>query len=83
MLVRGSRIDDPMTVTLYSKPACQQCTATKRYLDQRDIEYTILDVTEDAAAYDTVKALGYQQLPVVTVGDRHWSGFNPFELASI
>lgn len=83
MLARGTTMVGPMTVTLYSKPACQQCTATKRYFDNHGIDYTVLDVTEDEAAYNTVAALGYQQLPVVVAGDNHWSGFNPMKLATI
>ncbi len=72
-----------MTVTIYSKPACQQCTATKRYLDARGVEYTSVDITEDADAYEYVTSLGYQQAPVVQAGERTWSGFNPFELATL
>lgn len=56
---------------------------TKRYLDQKGIAYNTVDITEDAAAYDHVTSLGYKQAPVVEVGDRHWSGFRPDELASI
>lgn len=74
---RGSRIDDPMTVTVYSKPACQQCTATKRYLDARGVEYTSVDITEDPTAYEYVASLGYQQAPIVQADERHWSGFRP------
>lgn len=56
---------------------------TKRYLDQNGIDYDTVDITEDAAAYEYVTSLGYQQAPVVQAGERHWSGFNPFELATI
>lgn len=70
-------------ITVYTKPACQQCNMTKRYLDQHGIAYDTVDITEDQAAYDYVTSLGYQQAPVVQAGDRHWSGFNPFELAAI
>lgn len=83
MPVRGTRIDGPMTVTVYSKPACQQCNMTKRYLDQKGIVYDTIDITEDEVAYEYVSSLGYQQAPVVQAGDRHWSGFNPTELATI
>ena len=68
-------------VVLYSKPNCPQCTMTSRVLDSKGVAYTVLDVTEDPKALETVKSLGYLQAPVVVVGDRHWSGFNPTELA--
>ena len=66
-----------MSVTVYSKPACVQCTATTRALDARGIAYDIVDLTKDAAAMDKVTALGYRQAPVVIAGDKHWAGFNP------
>lgn len=42
-----------------------QCNATKRLLDNRGLEYTTVDVTEDPAALAFVKDLGYAQAPVV------------------
>lgn len=79
-------------ITLYTKPSCVQCTATKRLLDQRGLEYTQVDVTEDPDALAFVKDLGYQAAPVVytvntdTVGYDdidHWSGFNADRIKAI
>lgn len=79
-------------ITVYSKPRCPQCDATARLLNKMGAPYTKVDVTEDDVAYSFVKNLGYQQVPVVVVRDRHattgddergdnivehWSGFNP------
>lgn len=66
-----------MTITVYSKPACVQCTATTRALDARGLSYDIIDLTEDAQAMERVMALGYRQAPVVIAGDAHWAGFRP------
>jgi glutaredoxin-like protein NrdH len=66
-----------MTITVYSKPACVQCTATYRALDRKNIEYEIFDVSTDEKALEAVKALGYLQAPVVVAGEDHWSGFRP------
>lgn len=72
-----------MTITVYSKPCCQQCTATKRKLDAFDVLYETIDITEDPGAEQLVKRLGHQQAPVVVVRDNsgaitdHWSGFRP------
>lgn len=71
------------TVTVYSKPSCVQCTATYRALDSRGIEYTIIDLSEDAAALDAVKELGYLQAPVVVTEDEHWSGFRPDKVSEL
>lgn len=70
-------------ITVYSKPACVQCTATTRELDRRGIEYTYVDLTKDAEAMDTIAALGYRQAPVVIAGDEHWAGFRPDKIGQI
>lgn len=66
-----------MTVTVYSKPACVQCTATTRALDAKGIAYRVVDLSKDAVALAKVAALGYKQAPVVIAGDAHWAGFRP------
>ncbi|OWY10536.1 MULTISPECIES: glutaredoxin-like protein NrdH [Thioclava] len=66
-----------MTITVYSKPACVQCTATTRALDAKGIDYNVIDLTEDAAAMEMVQDLGYRQAPVVIANEEHWAGFRP------
>ena len=60
-----------MTITVYSKPACVQCTATTRALDARGLNYDVVDLTQDAAAMERVQEMGYRQAPVVIAGDEH------------
>ena len=66
-----------MTVIVYSKPACVQCTATTRALDAKGIGYELVDLTADEEAMNFVQQLGYRQAPVVVAGDTHWAGFRP------
>ncbi|MDZ4312125.1 MAG: glutaredoxin-like protein NrdH [Cypionkella sp.] len=66
-----------MTVTVYSKPACVQCTATTRALDAKGIAYSLIDLTQDTQAMERVASMGYRQAPVVVAGDAHWAGFRP------
>lgn len=66
-----------MTIIVYSKPACVQCTATTRALDARGLSYDLVDLTEDAQALERVTSLGYRQAPVVIAGEAHWAGFRP------
>ncbi|MFC3529437.1 glutaredoxin-like protein NrdH [Paracoccus mangrovi] len=66
-----------MTITVYSKPACVQCTATTRALEARGLAYQIIDLTEDDAAMELVTSMGYRQAPVVVAGEAHWAGFRP------
>lgn len=72
-----------MAITVYTKPSCVQCNATYRALDSKGIEYNILDLSEDAAALERVKALGYLQAPVVVADDEHWSGFRPDKIEEL
>lgn len=74
----------PARLTVYSKPACVQCDATYRALDKRGIAYEVVDLSTDDAALEAVRALGYQQAPVVVVSpSEHWSGFRPERLAAL
>ena len=72
-----------MSITVYSKPACVQCTATTRALDAKGITYDIIDLTEDDSAMTHVTELGYRQAPVVVAGTDHWSGFRPDMIAQL
>lgn len=72
-----------VTITVFSKPACVQCDATYRSLDKLGLDYTIVDITRDAEALESVKALGYQQAPVVFAGGDHWSGYRPDRIRSL
>ena len=72
-----------MSVTVYSKPACVQCTATTRAMQAKGIDFEVVDLTEDAGAMQHVSDLGYRQAPVVVAGDQHWAGFRPDMIAQI
>ena len=72
-----------MAVTVYTKPSCVQCTATYRALDSKGIEYNVLDLSQDEAALEAVKELGYLQAPVVVADDEHWSGFRPDKISAL
>ncbi|WIM67269.1 glutaredoxin-like protein NrdH [Corynebacterium breve] len=66
-----------MSITVYTKPACVQCNATKKALDKAGLDYNLVDISLDDEARDYVLALGYLQAPVVEVDGDHWSGFRP------
>ena len=84
-----------MSITLYTKPACVQCTATKRALDKAGLAYETVDVTEDAAAMERIKAAGHMSAPVVEIGGTvldgqrgdapvsEWAGFRPDLIAQL
>lgn len=66
-----------MAITVYTKPACVQCDATKRLLNKLELDYDTVDITEDATALEMILSKGFQAAPVVNAGDDWWSGFNP------
>ena len=77
-----------MTVTVYTKPSCQPCRATIRYLNERGIGFEEKDTTDPAYLVEA-KALGYMGAPVVVFvpapGESvsHWYGFRPDMLAVV
>lgn len=64
-------------ITVYSKPGCPGCSATKRALDKSGADYRVIDISEQPEAADQVRELGYSALPVVVYGEDNWSGFRP------
>lgn len=72
-----------MSITVYSKPSCVQCTATYRALDQKGIDYRVIDLSEDQQAFEMVQDLGYRQVPVVVAGADHWAGFRPDKINAL
>ena len=77
------REGENMATTVYTKPSCVQCHATYRALDSQGIEYNIVDISEDPAALEAVKEMGYLQAPVVVTDDEHWSGFRPDKISAL
>ena len=72
-----------MSITVYTKPACVQCTATYKALDKQGITYDTVDISLNNEARDYVMALGYLQAPVVVTESEHWSGFRPDRIKAL
>ena len=73
-------------VTVYSKPACVQCTATKRWLDINGYRDNY-DDGDAIANIEPIKGLvGLLAAPVIKIVDEStsevifWSGHNPILL---
>ncbi len=71
--------------TVFSREGCVQCNATFRALDARGVQYHVVDVDElPTGAADELRALGFQQLPVVKAERMAaWSGFRPDLIGAI
>ena len=72
-----------LSITVYTKPSCVQCNATKRALDKAGLAYNEVDLTQDAEALEAVKSLGYQSAPVVFADGDHWAGFRPDRIKAV
>lgn len=70
-------------VTVYTKPNCVQCTATKNYLDKKGIVYNTIDITQDLDAFDRIVAMGFKSAPVVDGDGEWWAGFQPEKIDEI
>lgn len=69
--------------TVYTKPACVQCDATKRLMNSLNIEYTSIDITQDTQAYERIVSMGYQSVPVVISNFGSWAGFQPEKISML
>lgn len=72
-------------LTVYTNPGCVQCDATKKFLNERNTRYEVIDLSTDELALAAVKDLGYRKAPVIFArypsgSESHWSGFNPGKL---
>jgi glutaredoxin-like protein NrdH len=79
-----------MTIEVYSKPNCVQCTQTKKTMDKLSLEYKVVDLMEDADAFKYVtEQLGHRAAPVVVIKDNNgklvdsWAGFRPEKIEEL
>ena len=63
-------------ITVYTKPSCPQCVATKRHLDRLGLPYEEDDATEPGNLA-ALKALGFMAAPVVVADPDAWAGYRP------
>ena len=70
-------------ITVYTKPACIQCEMTKKSLVKLGLDFDLIDVTEDQAAFDKIIALGFMAAPVVIAGETSWAGFQPEKINAL
>lgn len=70
-----------MTITVYTKPHCQQCRATQRKLTKLGLNYTEVDISapENKEIYDTFISRGFKQAPIVEIPEKNlaFSGYHP------
>lgn len=66
-----------MTATVYSTPTCPFCKQLKAYLEEKNIEFTDIDVSADQEkAQEMIQKSGQMGVPVLEVGGEVVVGFD-------
>ncbi len=71
-----------MATHLYALSTCPYCRMTKKYLDEHEVEYTMIEVDtlegdeKTATVDEVVKLSGGKSFPVLVVGEEVVVGFN-------
>ncbi|MBI3877672.1 MAG: glutaredoxin family protein, partial [Verrucomicrobia bacterium] len=67
-----------MKIRLFIKPYCGWCAKAMDWLDERGVDYEVLDVISDSKAYDEMERLSGQSLaPVIDVDGKILADFGP------
>ena len=73
-----------MTITVYSKSGCPECTFTKKYLESENISYEEKRVDLNETYLEEVILLGYRTLPVVKINENEtFTGYRPERLENL
>ncbi|WLS79907.1 glutaredoxin-like protein NrdH [Erwinia pyri] len=72
-----------MRIIIYTKNNCVQCNATKNAMDKQGLEYQLINLDQQPGEIETLKSLGYRQVPVVMAAGDHWSGFRPDKISAL
>ena len=68
-------------VVVFSTPTCSYCNMAKQYFRQKNVRFTDIDVSRDAAAArDMVRRSGQKGVPVIDIGGIVIVGFNRLKI---
>lgn len=72
------------TITVYSAPGCRQCKYTKKHIERRGMTYKEIDISQNDEAREFIIEKGFQQAPVVDLGDGDlFYGFRPDRIDAV
>lgn len=63
-------------IKVYSTKRCGYCQMAKRLLYKLGMEFEEVDITEDEATREWLKAEGMRTVPQIWFGDEHVGGYN-------
>ena len=68
---------DADKIIVYSSPFCGYCSAAKRLLEKKGVEFDEVDVMFDAERKrEMIERSGRQTVPQIFIGDRHIGGYD-------
>jgi len=68
-------------IKVYVSPDyCPACDRTKKYLERKDVPFTVEEVDEEIREKFLTET-DFRQFPVVVTPKRAWSGFSPVNLS--
>jgi glutaredoxin len=70
-------------VKLYTGSLCPICEVVERFLSERRIEYTKINVDEEPEAKEAFLKLGYDNYPVIDIDGTTILGFNPEAIENV
>lgn len=71
-------------VTVYTTPTCQYCSAVKQYLDQKNVMYEEVDVSQDqSAAQELMNQTGQRGVPQIDIDGNFVVGYNTKEIDNL
>lgn len=70
-------MSDAMEIVMYSSPLCGFCSAAKRLLEKKGVEFTEISTLLDKERREEMIArTGRRTVPQIFIGDRHVGGYD-------
>lgn len=63
-------------IIFYTKPRCQKCNILKTLMDKKNINYSVVDISQDLLAFEMLNNKNIMSLPVVYIDNDYISDFN-------
>lgn len=83
VLAAARRLASTGAVCVITKPGCQQCKATERWLTKRSVQFAVYTVRPEGSWAQELREAGWKQLPIVVTSSSSWSGYRPERLESV
>lgn len=70
-------------IEIFSSDKCKQCTELKKYLKEKNIDYTEYNISGNDENRKTLIKLGYMSVPVLLIDGNHVLGFDKTRIDSL